>query len=214
MLSSGKKIVKRSPFYPFFRDGRILLAWQLAGRPVPPPHLVKQRAVRAFAGAYRLPILIETGTYRGDMVAAVRDCFDRVYSIELGKELHRLAQERFAGDPRVRILQGDSGEVLRGLLARIDRPALFWLDSHFSDADTARTDLITPIRRELEHILVHPLADRHVILIDDARLFRGKDDYPTLDWLRGFLAEAGFAGFEVRDDIIRIRKHPFAARPR
>jgi hypothetical protein len=214
MLAAAKDIVRRLPFYPSLRDGRILLAWRLAGRPAPPPHLVKQRAIRACAARCRLPILVETGTYRGDMVAAVKDCFERVYSIELGKDLHRLAQERFAGDPRVRILQGDSGEVLRGLLPQIDRPALFWLDSHYSDADTARSGLITPIRRELEHILAHPLAGRHVIVIDDARLFRGEDDYPTLAELRALLAAAEFAGFEVRDDIIRIRKRPFGGRAR
>jgi hypothetical protein len=208
ILSAGKNSFKRLPFYPFLRDGRILLAWRLAGRPAPPPHLVKQRAIRACARRDRLPILVETGTYRGEMIAAVKADFEKVYSIELGAELHRLAQERFAGDPRVEILQGDSGEVLRQLLPRIDRPALFWLDSHYSDADTARSGLITPIRRELENILAHPLADRHVIFIDDARLFTGEDDYPTLESLRALLAASGFAGFTVKDDIIRIRKTP------
>jgi hypothetical protein len=53
-----------------------------------------------------------------------------------------------------------------------------------------------------------------VIFIDDARLFRGEDDYPTLAELRALLAAAEFAGFEVRDDIIRIRKRPFGGRAR
>ena len=109
-------------------------------------------------------------------------------------------------DPNVTILQGDSGEVLRGLLPRIDRPALFWLDGHFSDADTARSALITPIRTELDHILAHPLARRHVILIDDARLFNGEDDYPTLESLNAVLARAGFPACRVQDDIIRIHR--------
>jgi hypothetical protein len=160
-----------------------------------------------------LPVFVETGTYRGDMVAAVRGDFERIYSIELGRELHALAERRFAGDPRITILQGDSGDVLRGLLARLDRPALFWLDSHFSDADTARSSLITPIRRELEHILAHPLARRHVILIDDARLFTGEDDYPTMDTLRSTMRAAGFSRCEVKDDIIRIRWGAEPGRP-
>ncbi len=201
-----KESIKRLPVYPFFRDARILLRWNLAGRPVPPPHLVKQRAVRAYAEKFRLPVFVETGTYRGDMVEAVKRDFARVYSIELGVELHRLARERFAADPNVTILQGDSGEVLRGLLPGIDRPALFWLDGHFSEGDTARGALITPILSELDHILAHPLARRHVILVDDARLFNGEDDYPTLESLNAVLARAGFPACRVRDDIIRIHR--------
>ncbi|MBN2086423.1 MAG: hypothetical protein JW748_14485 [Anaerolineales bacterium] len=199
-----KSMIKRTPVFPFFRDARILVRWILAGRPVPPPHLVKQRAIRTHARKHHLSIFIETGTYRGDMIEAVRRDFEQVYSIELGADLHRAARERFASDPRVQLLQGDSGEVLRGLLARIDRPALFWLDSHYSDADTARSALITPVRRELEHILAHPLARRHVILVDDARLFNGEDDYPTIGSLNAVLAGAGFAPCRVQDDIIRI----------
>lgn len=199
-----KKIIRQTPFFPVFRDARIILRWIFAGRPVPPPHLIKQRAIRACAGKFDLTVFVETGTYRGEMVEAVRRDFERVYSIELGGELHRQAQERFAADPHVTILQGDSGEVLRGLLPNIDKPALFWLDSHYSDADTARSALITPIRRELELILAHPLARSHVILIDDARLFTGEDDYPTLEALNAMLAPAGFGRCRVQDDIIRI----------
>jgi hypothetical protein len=201
-----KESIKRLPIFPVFRDARILLRWNLAGRPVPPPHLVKQRAVRAYARKFHLSTFVETGTYRGDMVEGVKRDFTQVYSIELGAELHRLARERFAPDPNVTILQGDSGEVLRGLLPRIDRPALFWLDSHFSDADTARSALITPIRTELDRILAHPLAPRHVILIDDARLFNGEDDYPTLETLNAILARAEFPACRVQDDIIRIHR--------
>jgi hypothetical protein len=201
-----KSIYKRTPMYPWLRDARIFWRWFFSGRPVPPPHLVKQRIVRRYGKKFQLPVFIETGTYRGDMVEAVRRDFERIYSVELGPELHRQAERRFAGDGRITILQGDSGEVLGGLLQRIDRPCLFWLDSHFSDADTARSRLITPVLRELEHILRHPLAARHVVLIDDARLFTGADDYPTLDAVRTLAADAGFGTVEVEDDVIRIRK--------
>ncbi|MBN1440637.1 MAG: hypothetical protein JW929_14610 [Anaerolineales bacterium] len=199
-----KKFFKRTPVYPFFRDARILLRWTAAGKPAPPPHLVKQRVLRQYARRRRLRVLVETGTYRGDMVDAVKRDFERVYSIELGEELFRAAQRRFAGAPNVVLLQGDSGGVLPDLLKQIDRPALFWLDSHYSDADTVRSGLITPIRQELESILKHPLAHRHVILIDDARLFNGEDDYPALESIRAVARDAGFEHCDVEDDIIRI----------
>jgi 23S rRNA A2030 N6-methylase RlmJ len=213
-IESFKRFFKRMPMYPALRDGKILLGWILAGRPVPPPHLVKQRAIRRYARKFHLPILVETGTYRGEMVEAMRGEFDRIYSVELGRELYELARGRFAGDPRITILQGDSGEVLRDLLPKIDRPALFWLDSHFSGGETARSALITPVVRELETILAHPLARRNVILIDDARLFNGRDDYPTIDAVDAVLARAGFGPCAVKDDIIRIHPQRFFPRGR
>ncbi len=204
MLTNAKNFFRRLPFYAPLRDARILAAWVVAGRPVPPPHLVKQRTLRRLAKEFRLPILVETGTYRGEMVEAMRRDFERIYSIELGRDLAEAARRRFTGDPRIEILQGDSAEVLGRLLPALDRPALFWLDSHFSDADTARSDLITPIRRELDLILARPLARRSAILIDDARLFTGRDDYPTMEALRADLARWGFSVSAVKDDIIRI----------
>ncbi len=205
-VKTMKEVIKQVPVFPFLRDARILFRWILAGRPVPPPHLVKQRVLREYAKKFHLPVLVETGTYRGDMVDAVKGDFEQIYSIELGMELFHRAQRRFAGDRSIILLQGDSGEVLRDLLPHIDRPTLFWLDSHFSDADTARSSLITPIRRELAQILEHPLAHRHVILIDDARLFTGEDDYPTMDSIKSIVRSAAFDGFAVKDDIIRIWK--------
>lgn len=51
---------------------------------------------------------METGTYHGDMVDAMRRSFDRIYSIELSNELHQRAAERFAGDSIVELIAGDS----------------------------------------------------------------------------------------------------------
>jgi hypothetical protein len=46
-----------------------------------------------------------------------------------------------------------------------------------------------------------------VILIDDARVFVGQNDYPTLEQLRTFvLKRHPDWAFEVENDIIRIHK--------
>ena len=50
--------------------------------PVPPPHVVKQRVLREYAERYELKVFVETGTYRGDMVQAMKPLFDKIYSIE------------------------------------------------------------------------------------------------------------------------------------
>jgi hypothetical protein len=66
---------------------------------------------------------------------------------------------------------------------------------------------MTPIISELEHILSHPMAQSHVILIDDAREFTGENDYPTVSGLKElvFRIKPEFT-LELQDDIIRIHK--------
>jgi hypothetical protein len=171
---------------------------------IPPPEAEKRRIVLDIAQQHGLRVFVETGTFLGEMVEALRSHCDRVYSIELDPELFRRATERFAGDTRVTILEGDSAEVLPGVLAAVDQPALFWLDGHHSGAGTAKGATSTPILAELGHVFGHQTTG-HVILIDDARLFDGTRDYPTIKALRR-LVERGRRGatFEIRDDIIRI----------
>ena len=75
-------------------------------------------------------------------------------------------------------MHGDSGEILPELLNNINEPILFWLDGHYSAGNTSKGSLNTPIIKELVTIFQHPIK-QHIILIDDARLFNGADDYPT-----------------------------------
>jgi hypothetical protein len=104
----------------------------------------------------------------------------------------------------VTLLQGDSGEVLASIVAQLESPALFWLDAHYSEGNTARGSLETPVRRELEVILRSP--PDHVILVDDARSF-GTGDYPSLDAVQALVEElrSGWKCY-VATDVIRI--HP------
>jgi len=58
--------------------------------------------------------------------------------------------------------------------------------------------------KELRRIFNHEIKN-HVILIDDARFFIGKDNYPTLQELKEFvLKNYPKSTFNVEDDIIRI----------
>lgn len=72
------------------------------------------------------------------------------------------------------------------------------------EAAIALGHLQTPILEEVKHVLEHPVAG-HVLLIDDARAFTGRRDYPTLDALHQYinLIKPGLA-YHVKDDIIRV----------
>jgi hypothetical protein len=180
------------------------LAWDRKRRPLPPPALVKQRAVSDHAKRYRITTLVETGTYLGDMVSACRGVFERIISIELDPDLHARAKQRFARNPSIELLLGDSGTILRDVLERQTSPCVFWLDAHYSAGLTAKGRVDSPILEELRLILKHPVAG-HVILIDDARAFGSDDAYPSLQALAQWVASLRpDLVFEVRDDIVRL----------
>jgi len=140
----------------------------------------KQETIREYARRFGLRTLIETGTYMGDMVHAMKGHFDRIVSIELGADLYERARRRFARDDHIRIVHGDSSVVLAAVLSLLESPCLFWLDGHYSGGVTARGLVETPVMLELAHILDHQVAG-HVILIDDSHEYTGRNGYPSID---------------------------------
>jgi hypothetical protein len=206
-----KQIARKTPLYDPLRNWvfrRIqvkgLVEWERNGKPVPPPHIVKQQTLRSYSKRFGLKILVETGTYYGDMVEAMKDVFDRIYSIELSRELYEKAKRRFKGVKYIELICGDSGIELKSVMSKLDQPALFWLDGHYSSGVTAKGDKNTPIYEELNHILDSP--DRgHVIIIDDARVFGRDPDYPSIQELSDFInSKRPNLDIVVQDDSIRI----------
>jgi len=181
------------------------LKWRIHGKPLPPPHVVKQKAIRDHSHLFGLKILVESGTYLGEMVEAQRKHFRRIISIELSQSLFQNAKEKFQRYQHIEILHGDSGELIKGIVNKLNEPALFWLDGHFSGGTTAKARLETPILDELGAILTTSMD--HVVLIDDARLFCGDHDYPTIKGLEEFIAgKRNDYNLTVRDDLIRLTK--------
>lgn len=178
--------------------------WEARGRPNTPPSSIKHEIIRECARRFGLAVFVETGTYHGGTVVAMKHAFRRLYTVELDAELALRAHRRFARDGRVTVYQGDSARVLPTILARLTEPALFWLDAHYSGPGTARGSPDRPITQELDAILAHPVRG-HVVLIDDTRCFGVLPDYPTLADLEAFVRARDQApAFEVRDDVIRI----------
>lgn len=176
--------------------------WKKNGSPGAAPHIVKQMTIKEYQKNYGLNVLIETGTYLGDMVEAQKATFNKVISIELGVDLWRKAQKRFNSDKNVTIVNGDSGKVLPEVLKSINEPAIFWLDGHYSAGITAKGDKDCPIYEEVDAILATKY--NHILLIDDARLFNGGGDYPTNQKLTEYIKSKNpNYNVEIKDDIIR-----------
>jgi hypothetical protein len=186
-----------------FNDSRVIKKWKAAGSPMPPPHLIKQMEINKYKERSGFNTFIETGTFRGDMVEAQRNSFERIYSIELSYELWQKAVERFRKFKNISIIQGDSGVVLADIVKKLDQPAIFWLDGHYSAGETAKGDKECPIFEELDCIFNNNTFN-HVILIDDARCFVGKGDYPTIEELTAYIkSKNNLYQLEVNNDIIR-----------
>ena len=179
-------------------------SWMKKMPSLPLPHLMKQDILKGYAVEYGLSILVETGTYRGEMIDALYDHFKEIYSIELSEMYSKRARIYFQWRKKVKIIQGDSGNVIAELIHEIKRPALFWLDGHYSAGDTAKGEKSTPVLNELRYILSAEDL-RHVILVDDARAFGKAEDYPSLDELKDFVFSFR-KNVEIinKDDIIRI----------
>ncbi len=114
---------------------------------------------------------VETGCYEGDGIAkALSAGFEHVYSVELSSYYYELSKKRFSSNPKVKLVQGDSGDVLYEAIKDINSTITFWLDGHFCGGLTGQGVQNCPVLRELEQIKKHHIKN-HTILIDDVRLF-------------------------------------------
>jgi len=204
-----KKITPLYKLYLFLYHSRTKLYNYL----VIPSYEVKRNTIITIAKKYNaLNVFLETGTYMGDTVEYLKNNFSKLISIELNEDLAVKAKKRFAAENKIQIVQGDSAKELSAILAPISMPVVFWLDGHYSSEFwaggvyivTAKGDKETPILEELGHIARHPVKN-HIILIDDARLFKGEHDYPHMNELNGFV-KSNFPNHKlhVAKDIIRI----------
>jgi hypothetical protein len=185
----------------FFR--RDVSKWVAKGCPSPAPNIVKMSVVRHHVEAYRTGVFVETGTFLGSMVEYIAATGVQCHTIEIDQSIFTRAQGILGKRKNINLILGDSGVALPALLQSLDQPATFWLDGHYSGGFTGRSDLDTPISAELDFILEHP-NKRHVILIDDARDFAGRDGYPLLSSLLAHFDNHPHYAASVSADIIRI----------
>jgi hypothetical protein len=177
--------------------------WKLRGEPRRIPHLLKQRTVLEYAHAFELSTLIETGTYYGEMVAAVAPRFRKIYSIELDSRLAGMARQRFQQSSQVEIIEGDSQTAVPQLLPRLHERCLWWLDAGYCGW-VGQVGNRNRLSAELDAILSDRTPD-HVVLMDDADGVNGEGGSPTLDELIASIrANYPQRLVEVARNIIRI----------
>lgn len=164
----------------------------------------------------RLGTFVECGTLAGATAAWAADHFDHVVTIEASRPLYEAARRRHGHIHNLDFMLGDSRDVLPTLVSALTRPALFWLDSHWSGEDTYGVGDECPLLEELATLNESPLE--HVLLIDDARLFQAPpprphraEQWPSLGEVMNSLTAGRVPRFVVILDDLFIAA-PYSAR--
>jgi len=119
--------------------------------------------------SYLNRVFVETGSYSGEGIeVALSLGVTNIKSLEIEESLYLHLLQRYRKDNRVELFHGDSGEILRNVISKIDEPITFWLDAHNSNPDLEPFGFNTALMAELEQIKKHHRND-HTILVDDIR---------------------------------------------
>jgi hypothetical protein len=154
-------------------------------------HGIPQRLALNLQQKYDLQIFVETGTLVGNTAIWAASKFEQVYTVEIALNLYQQARKRLNKLSNVELTYGESQDVLRDLVLKLESPALFWLDAHWSrDLGYPKFDAaICPVLEEIEFIGQAP--DGHVVLVDDFRLFGEERGWPTKDQVKKALQDIG-----------------------
>lgn len=147
--------------------------------------------VLALKDTFNINTFIETGTWKAHTTTWAVNYFTKVVSIEADEGWHSRA---IALGIKANFILGDSATELPKIVKRLKKPAVFWLDAHKCNNQPALETSECPILAELRAIKESGLP--HLILIDDARYFIGKPEYPhdptqwpTLDEIKAVLPD-------------------------
>jgi hypothetical protein len=154
------------------------------GEVAPPADLAKRRHLLSIFRARAHTVLIESGTYLGGTVEFFIPHADRIVSVEIEPDLYEAARRRFADEPKVELHLGDAAKLIPELAAALKRPALVWLDGHFTGGiNTEPGDEVEPAPGILETLGGLELPAGMTIVVDDLRLFGRGNGFPPLDTL-------------------------------
>lgn len=120
---------------------------------------------------------VETGTYKGDSLFSALNthCFEKLFSVEIHRELYEFCKQRFANQAQIKLFHGDTTDVLPEILKEIDSPATFWLDGHYTGAHAGKGLINCPLLFELDILCAHPIKT-HTLIIDDVPSF-GREEF-------------------------------------
>jgi hypothetical protein len=176
----------------------------------PPADLIKQ-----IADTYGIQVFVETGTYYGKTALWASSIFEQTITIEYSREIYETNLQTYKENSNISFRFGDSRAVLKEIVPTLTEPAIFWLDGHWSGAETYGEDDQCPLIDEILTINLSPVS--HIVLIDDARLFTSPpplphpiDQWPTIKEVIDTLCSGGKDYYVVIIEDVIIAAPNFA----
>lgn len=169
----------------------------------------KFRNIKSAARRTGATQMIETGTYLGNTAMRCAPHFQKLYTIELDKDLAASAAAYLAKRKNVEVIQGDALAELPKILERPEvKDLLVFLDGHFSGGITAHGDVPEPACEEIE--VLGRFKDKiRSIVIDDFRCFGNDAGWPTKSALLHSVETHFNDGFDISvhlDQVLVTRK--------
>jgi len=153
----------------------------------------------------KIPLCVETGTYRGWGTKVWSSFFRNVVTIELSEELFEFCLDTY-DLPNVKFLQGTSYEVLQNIVDDITDPYFLFLDAHGSGGDTTYDNSVgrygSPVIQEIEAV------EKNLpkfIVVDDLSDFSDIPSYPNPEKIKESVSKIGDYSSHIykRDDFIK-----------
>ena len=189
-------------FYEFYHETNNTLKYFIDKKKNPPPDWLKHKVI--LENSFSNSTFIETGTFRGSTLLAVRNKFKKIYSFEPSKKFYTFSKIKLKKFTNIKILNKTSEDGLSILLKKIQGNVIFWLDGHYSGGETFQGESKTPIKYELDTISKFIKNFKNlIIMVDDYRLF-GVKPYPSKKYLINFCKKHGYS-YKIECDIFIIK---------
>ncbi len=174
------------------------------------PCAEKHKVFIQYKDTYRLNVLIEMQHGGNNIADELRKGFRQLYTIQYAAdEINVVATASIKGR-QTTVQEGSISKVLKDTVEALQEPALIWLDgschSNAENADTSKEDSDSTgfgMYDELDSLLTS--SQMNVICINDARLFKGKNGYPSVEQIEDIVRNSRrpYMIF-VREDMIHI----------
>ena len=154
---------------------------------------------------------VETGTYYGNTTKWAASHFDKVDTVEYCEEIFKEAKKSLEQFSNVHCAYGDSREFLKDIVAQFSDRMIFWLDAHWSSANTYGENDQCPLLDELATIFSD--NREHIIMIDDARTFLSPpmppNDPPQFPTIKDLMDAIPHDRFHViiSEDVVYVLPH-------
>ena len=129
-------------------------------------------------------IFVETGTAYGQTVAEIQPYFEKIFTVEISKQLWEWTNPKISDCENVEHVLGDSLIEIPKFLDSLteEDKVFFWLDAHWSQGLSDKNHLDCPLIEECVIIDNQYKADIGLVVIDDIRMFetKGNEDWTEI----------------------------------